>query len=65
MIKKFNELYSGGEEMHRDEWPDAPEIESEKSDSEKLSMIKSALSNFESENITSEEFVDKVRSIIA
>jgi hypothetical protein len=65
MIKKFNELY-GGEEMDRNDWPNAPKVANpERSDKEKLSMINNLYFDLESEKISSDDFINGVRNILS
>lgn len=66
MIKKFNELYGGGGEMDRKDWPDTPEVKTPlKSDKEKISIINGLCFDLDSDKISLEEFASSVKNILS
>lgn len=64
MIKKFNEVY-GGEEMDREDWPNAPKIpEHTKTPKEKIETIKNLCHSVNNGKMSCEDFFKGVSEIL-
>ena len=65
MIRKFNELYGGGGDTDRGDWPSSPEVPIVRSDREKISLIRDLFIDLDSEELSSDEFISKIREILS